>query len=225
MIEDKKCESRVGQGGSGGLGGSGVGEASKVECKATVEGERSNAFEGEKAIVEGERSSAFEGAKTSFEGEETSAFKDDDSGSEREQNFQSHVKSGSETDYIESSDVGSYDNLKDGEVFCKIRKKIFYDPKDRIPCLQLGLIFDNTRQFKDALVEFDVAKRFDYKLDRNEKHKVSAKSKGNGCPQKIYASFENVDVFFKVNKLVAQHDCSITFTNSKVNYKFIGKHF
>ncbi|KAK8666082.1 hypothetical protein V6N13_006234 [Hibiscus sabdariffa] len=41
---------------------------------------------------------------------------------------------------------------------------------------------NRTRQFKDALVEFVVAKRINYKLVRNEKDKVSAKSKGDDCP-------------------------------------------
>ncbi|KAK8614094.1 hypothetical protein V6N13_122469 [Hibiscus sabdariffa] len=90
--------------------------------------------------------------------------RDDNNGSEREQNFHSDVKSGSETDYIMSSTVG------------KLRQ---------------------SRRWKDALVEFVVARRFDYKLVRNEKDKVSLKCKCGGYLWEIYASVDNGDGFFK----------------------------
>ncbi|KAL4387627.1 hypothetical protein GQ457_09G021940 [Hibiscus cannabinus] len=129
-----------------------------------------------------------------------------------------------DTDYIHSSDVGSYDNKEDAEVVCKKSKKVFYDPFEPIPYLDLELIFTSTRHFKDALVNYILAKRFNYKLVRNESDKVSAKCKGQGCAWEIYASIDSSDGFFKVKKLINQHDCSITFKNSKANYKFIGKH-
>ncbi|KAK9012084.1 hypothetical protein V6N11_040154 [Hibiscus sabdariffa] len=133
--------------------------------------------------------------------------------------------SGDVTNYIHSSDVGSYDSEEDVEVVCKKSKKVFYDPSKPVPCLALGLIFTSTRPFKDALVNYVVVRRFDYKLVRNENDKVNAKCKGEGCPWEIYAYIDNNDGFFKVKKLISQHECSVTFKNSKATYKFIGKHF
>ncbi|KAK9045177.1 hypothetical protein V6N11_059066 [Hibiscus sabdariffa] len=95
-------------------------------------------------------------------------------GKEEKQKINMDDGSGDDIDYIHSSDV--------------------------VPSLALGLIFTSTRQFKDALANYVVAKRFDYKLVRNESDKVSAKCKGQGCPWEIYASIDNNDGFFKVKK-------------------------
>ncbi|KAK8649539.1 hypothetical protein V6N13_130266 [Hibiscus sabdariffa] len=58
----------------------------------------------------------------------------------------------------DTKDVGSYDSEEDAEVVCIKCKKTFYKPSDPVPSLALGLIFTSTRQFKDALVNHDVAK-------------------------------------------------------------------
>ncbi|KAK8529270.1 hypothetical protein V6N13_102203 [Hibiscus sabdariffa] len=71
---------------------------------------------------------------------------------ERQQDSDRDGESGRWTYYIDSSNVGSYESL------------------------------DSTKQFKDALNKFVVAKRFDFKLVRNEKDKINAKCKGEGCP-------------------------------------------
>ncbi|KAL4319548.1 hypothetical protein GQ457_18G007380 [Hibiscus cannabinus] len=66
-------------------------------------------------------------------------------------------RSGSETDYLDSSDLGSYGSDDDGEVVCKKSKKDYFDPSDKVPSFQLGMIFENSKQFKAALT-----KLFDY---------------------------------------------------------------
>ncbi|KAL4377985.1 hypothetical protein GQ457_02G032730 [Hibiscus cannabinus] len=45
--------------------------------------------------------------------------------------------SGSETDYLDSSDLGSYGSDDDGEVVCKKSKKDYFDPSDKVPNLKL----------------------------------------------------------------------------------------
>ncbi|KAK8484898.1 hypothetical protein V6N11_076705, partial [Hibiscus sabdariffa] len=163
------------------------------DVETTSNGEETSNFLNARTPFVGERSSAFEGVKIASEGEEASAFEGKPTypfvretegvaevHTERETNILIDFVFDTE-DCSETEDVGSYENLEDGEVVYKRIKKIFYDPKDRIPCLQLGLMFYSTMQFKDALVEFVVAKRFDYKLVRNEKDKVNAKCKGEGC--------------------------------------------
>ncbi|KAK8556208.1 hypothetical protein V6N12_002619 [Hibiscus sabdariffa] len=45
---------------------------------------------------------------------------------------------GSEIDYIDSSNLGSYETDDDGEVHCKKSKVCCFDPTDPVPCFQLG---------------------------------------------------------------------------------------
>ncbi|KAK8657037.1 hypothetical protein V6N13_098971 [Hibiscus sabdariffa] len=94
------------------------------------------------ADVDGETNKGNKGTK--------SADRDDEF--ERQQDSDRDDKSGRETDYIDSSD--------DGEVVCKKSMKLLYDTSDPIPYLQLGLIFESARQFKDALSKFVLTKDF-----------------------------------------------------------------
>ncbi|KAK8565216.1 hypothetical protein V6N12_058786 [Hibiscus sabdariffa] len=132
---------------------------------------------------------------------------------------------GSETDYIDSSDLGSYETNGDGEVHCKKSKVCCFDPTDLVPCFQLGMLFENSKQFKSTLTRYAIAKRFDFRLAKNDKDKTRAVCKGEGCPFTIYASIDFGDNLYKVKTFVDKHTCSVTFKNSRVNYKVLAEHF
>ncbi|KAK8536078.1 hypothetical protein V6N12_012740 [Hibiscus sabdariffa] len=110
--------------------------------------------------------------------------------------------SGEETKYLDSSDVGSYEIDLDGDVISK-----------------------KTGQFKDALYAYAVGHRFDFKFVSNKKEKVRVVCKGKGCSFVVHASRDKSDGCFKVKTLVTDHNCSVTFKNSRANYKFVRKHF
>ncbi|KAK8974706.1 hypothetical protein V6N11_013172 [Hibiscus sabdariffa] len=87
--------------------------------------------------------------------------------------------SGNETDYLDSSDLGSYGSDDDGEVVCKKSKKDYFDPSDKVPSFQLGMIFENSKQFKAALTKYANAKRRARELAKeeiNENYKYEFKS-------------------------------------------------
>ncbi|KAL4291677.1 hypothetical protein GQ457_14G022030 [Hibiscus cannabinus] len=134
-------------------------------------------------------------------------------------------RSGSETDYLDSSDLGSYGSDDDGEVVCKKSKKDYFDPSDKVPSFQLGMIFENSKQFKAALTKYAIAKRFDFKLSKNDRDKTRAVCKGQDCPWTIYASIDSRDEHYKVKTFIDQHTCSITFKNSRASYKVVAEHF
>ncbi|KAK9004015.1 hypothetical protein V6N11_001833 [Hibiscus sabdariffa] len=69
----------------------------------------------------------------------------------------------SDTDYIESDDPGSYKTYFEGELCVKKGKKLFFDDKGEVPRIELGIIFENPKQFKEALGAYAVAKRFDFR--------------------------------------------------------------
>ncbi|KAL4295161.1 hypothetical protein GQ457_12G008350 [Hibiscus cannabinus] len=70
----------------------------------------------------------------------------------------------SDTDYIESNDPGSYETDSEVELCVKKGKKLFFDDKAEVPRIELGMIFENSKQFKEALGVYAVAKRFDFRF-------------------------------------------------------------
>ncbi|KAK9026064.1 hypothetical protein V6N11_038912 [Hibiscus sabdariffa] len=51
----------------------------------------------------------------------------------------------------------------EGELCVKKGKKLFFDDKGEVPRIELDLIFENLKQFKEALGAYAVAKRFDFR--------------------------------------------------------------
>ncbi|KAK8672724.1 hypothetical protein V6N13_111088 [Hibiscus sabdariffa] len=135
------------------------------------------------------------------------------------------LSTGEETDYLGSSDVGSYETDSDGDFVSRKTTKVFFDSSTSEPRFELGMIFENGNQFKDALYAYAVAHRFDFKFVCNRKEKVRVVCKGKGCPFVVHASWDKSDSCFKVKTLVTDHSCSVTFKNKRANYKFVGKHF
>ncbi|KAK9007037.1 hypothetical protein V6N11_019365 [Hibiscus sabdariffa] len=86
----------------------------------------------------------------------------------------------SDTDYIESDDPGSYETDSEGELCVKKGKKLFFDDKAEVPRIELGMIFENSKQFKEALGVYAVAKRFDFRYTKNDPDRTRAKCKGIG---------------------------------------------
>ncbi|KAK9029558.1 hypothetical protein V6N11_026671 [Hibiscus sabdariffa] len=102
---------------------------------------------------------------------------------------------------------------------------VFFDSSTAHPRFELGTIFENSQQFKEALYAYAVGNRFDFKFVSNKKEKVRVVCKGKGCPFVVHASRDKSDGCFKVKTLVTDHNCSVTFKNSRANFKFVGKHF
>ncbi|KAL4304651.1 hypothetical protein GQ457_10G028180 [Hibiscus cannabinus] len=135
------------------------------------------------------------------------------------------VCSGEETEYLDSADVGSYETDSDGDVISKKSGQVYFDSSTAHPRFELGMIFENSQQFKEALYAYAVGNRFDFKFVSNKKEKVRVVCKGKACPFVVHASRDKSDGCFKVKTLVTDHNCSITFKNSRANFKFVGKHF
>ncbi|KAL4348394.1 hypothetical protein GQ457_17G012510 [Hibiscus cannabinus] len=135
------------------------------------------------------------------------------------------LSTGEETDYLGSSDVGSYETDEDGDFVSRKTSKVFFDSSTSEPRFELGMIFENGKQFKDALYAYVVAHRFDFLFVSNRKEKVRVVCKGKGCPFVVHASWDKSDSCFKIKTLVTDHNCSVTFKNKRANYKFVGKHF
>ncbi|KAK8972984.1 hypothetical protein V6N11_028573 [Hibiscus sabdariffa] len=135
------------------------------------------------------------------------------------------VCSEEETEYLDSADVGSYETDSDGDVISKKTGQVFFDSSTAHPRFKLGMIFENSKQFKEALYAYAVGNRFDFKFVSNKKEKVRVVCKGKGCPFVVHASRDKSNRCFKVKTLATDHNCSVTFKNSRANFKFVGTHF
>ncbi|KAK8656350.1 hypothetical protein V6N13_098303 [Hibiscus sabdariffa] len=133
--------------------------------------------------------------------------------------------SGEETEYMDSSDIGSYEIDSDGDVISKKTDHVFFYSSTAHPRFELGMIFENSQQFKDALYAYAGGHIFNFKFVFNKKEKVRVVCKGKGCPYVVHASRDKSAGCFKVKTLVTDHNCSVAFKNSRANYKFVGKHF
>ncbi|KAK8613006.1 hypothetical protein V6N13_104329 [Hibiscus sabdariffa] len=71
--------------------------------------------------------------------------------------------SGEDTDYLDTSDVGSYETNSDGDFISKNTGKVFFDDSTIVPRFELGMVFKTQQQLKDALYAYAMANRFDFK--------------------------------------------------------------
>ncbi|KAK9011246.1 hypothetical protein V6N11_044100 [Hibiscus sabdariffa] len=134
---------------------------------------------------------------------------------------------GNETDGNEEARDEQHENGVDENEADLVGKTghVFFDSSTAHPRFELGMIFENSQQFKEALYAYAVGNRFDFKFVSNKKEKVRVVCKGKGCPFVVHVSRDKYDGCFKVKTLVTDHNCSVTFKNSRANFKFVGKHF
>ncbi|KAK8978838.1 hypothetical protein V6N11_034746 [Hibiscus sabdariffa] len=140
-------------------------------------------------------------------------------------NIEKSDESGDETDYVDSSDLGSYDSDSEGKLVCKKSHHVYFDSTNPVPRFQLGTVFHGPTEFKEALAKYAIIKMFDIAYKRNESKRTRAWCKQEGCPFRIYACLDKADGLYKIKTFKETHECSITFKNKRANYKYVGKHF
>lgn len=122
---------------------------------------------------------------------------------------------GSAADYLESLDLVSSDIDEDGDVVFKKSEKCYFDLTNLMPHFQLGLILESPKQFKSALKRYAIAKRFDFKLAKNEKDKTKAVCNWRVLLFTVYVGVDSMDELFNIQAFRNHHTCSITSKNSR----------
>ncbi|KAK8519730.1 hypothetical protein V6N11_064881 [Hibiscus sabdariffa] len=82
------------------------------------------------------------------------------------------LSNGKDIDYLDSSDVGSYETNSNGDFISKKIVKVFFDPSTVVPRFELRMIFENHNHLKDALYAYDVAHRIIPKLKLSQMMKL-----------------------------------------------------
>ncbi|KAK8489735.1 hypothetical protein V6N11_009164 [Hibiscus sabdariffa] len=67
--------------------------------------------------------------------------------------------SGEDTDYLDTSNVGSYETNSYGDFISKNTGKVFFDDSTIVSRFELGMVFKTQQQLKDALYAYAVANR------------------------------------------------------------------
>ncbi|KAK9038834.1 hypothetical protein V6N11_023682 [Hibiscus sabdariffa] len=151
-------------------------------------------------------------------------FEDDEDVAEVEGKLQDH-----ESDYIESDEPGEYGESDDdsGDQICgaymgRGKKQVGhkYDPKCAFPLWELGLRFEDHKQFKEAVRKYAIAKGVALRFKKSEPKRVRVCCKV-GCPWSLFASMDKRYDCFLVKTYYPVHKCVRTNKNPILTSKHI----
>nr|XP_016438220.1 PREDICTED: uncharacterized protein LOC107764190 [Nicotiana tabacum]XP_016438225.1 PREDICTED: uncharacterized protein LOC107764190 [Nicotiana tabacum]XP_016438233.1 PREDICTED: uncharacterized protein LOC107764190 [Nicotiana tabacum]XP_016438243.1 PREDICTED: uncharacterized protein LOC107764190 [Nicotiana tabacum]XP_016438250.1 PREDICTED: uncharacterized protein LOC107764190 [Nicotiana tabacum]XP_016438257.1 PREDICTED: uncharacterized protein LOC107764190 [Nicotiana tabacum]XP_016438265.1 PR len=148
---------------------------------------------------------------------------------------------GDDEPYYDSSDPDSFESESDVEGeghpvsdddvddmgSLRGRKKtnrVVYDPSAKIVIWQLGMVFENVQEFREAVTKYAIKKGIQLVKDPNEPHRVRVKCK-KGCPWLLYASREGRSTNFTIKTYNPRHKCHRTTYNYMCNSKYVAKKF
>ncbi|KAK8578167.1 hypothetical protein V6N13_047024 [Hibiscus sabdariffa] len=151
-------------------------------------------------------------------------FEEDEDVAEVEGKLQDH-----ESDYIESDEPGEYGESDDdsGDQICgaymgRGKKQVGhkYDPKCAFPLWELGLRFEDHKQFKEAVRKYAIAKGVALRFKKSEPKRVRVCCKV-GSPWSLFASMDKRYDCFLVKTYNPVHKCVRTNKNPILTSKHI----
>ena len=115
--------------------------------------------------------------------------------------------SGYISDYIESSDPGSYSDTSEDSTIDDARRHkssmMIYDPNVPLDDFCLDLRFTYLKLFKHELIEFSTRRGFEFKYIKNDSKRVRAKCAGKECKWLIFCSLCNGKKMYVVEHYVS----------------------
>ncbi|XP_038705767.1 uncharacterized protein LOC120001481 isoform X2 [Tripterygium wilfordii] len=121
---------------------------------------------------------------------------------------------GVDSDYLDSSDPGSYRDSTDEDPEVRddaIRKRSRFPSYKKVKGIlkfELSMLFTSNNEFKDAVSNYAIMTRIDIRFSKNEPSRCRAKCKGaTDCPWLIFASYSRQVDSFQVKTYVNEHTC------------------
>jgi zinc finger SWIM domain-containing protein 3 len=71
----------------------------------------------------------------------------------------------------------------------------------------VGQDFKNVAEFRDALQKYSIARRFAYRLKKNDTNRASGRCVVEGCSWRIHASWVESEQVFRIKKMNKSHTC------------------
>ncbi|WMV25820.1 hypothetical protein MTR67_019205 [Solanum verrucosum] len=105
-------------------------------------------------------------------------------------------------------------------------KKVRYDDQCIVAIFELGMIFENAKEFRKALAKYTVEKNYQIKLRRNEAHRVRAKCKfKEKCKWLCYGAIDRDSGDFMIKNYYLIHKCLPSNKNKMCTTKFLASRF
>ncbi|XP_060212303.1 uncharacterized protein LOC132639941 [Lycium barbarum] len=153
-------------------------------------------------------------------------------------NLRGYLGGDDDEPYYDSSDVDSFASESEGEDISddeqveggtelRARRKtnrVVYNPDCEKVIWQVGQVFQNVKEFREALTKYALKKGVQLDKKKNDTRRVRVKCK-EGCPWMIYASKESRSTNFTVKTYNPRHKCHRTNINFLCNFKFLSKHY
>ncbi|KAK8582889.1 hypothetical protein V6N13_069657 [Hibiscus sabdariffa] len=134
-----------------------------------------------------------------------------------------------DSDYIDSDDPGSYittnDDLDADDARRVQSRRLSYNPSISNQGFFVGQIFRDASQFRTALNDHSLEKRFSYKYKKNDASRVRAYCAANGCQWEILASIHGNDNSFWIKTYISEHSCLPIIHNKRVTSNVIASKF
>ncbi|XP_049390426.1 uncharacterized protein LOC125854873 [Solanum stenotomum] len=106
------------------------------------------------------------------------------------------------------------------------RKKVRYDDECTVAIFELGMIFENAKEFRKALAKYAVEKNYQIKLRPNEAHRVRTKCKfKEKCKWLCYGAIDRDSGNFMIKNYYPIHKCLPSNKNKMCTTKFLVSRF
>ncbi|XP_039132316.1 uncharacterized protein LOC120269096 [Dioscorea cayenensis subsp. rotundata] len=137
---------------------------------------------------------------------------------------------GYESDYLESSDPGSYEDTSEGSIGDDARRhrssERVFNPSMKLDDFFLDLRFKDLKQFKNELVEHSTNRGFEFKYLKNDSKRVRATCSATKCKWLILCSWCSGKKMFVVKHYESEHSCLLGATkNRRVTAPVVAKRF
>ncbi|PKI47469.1 hypothetical protein CRG98_032059 [Punica granatum] len=100
-----------------------------------------------------------------------------------------------------------------------------YESTCALPTFSVGQLFEDGKQFKDAISLASVKTQRNLYFKKNCKEYIRVRCKETSYPWKIVAKFMKSLGAYQVRKFFDNHTCNITYKNSRVNSKWLARHY
>ena len=103
-------------------------------------------------------------------------------------------------------------------------QKIIHDPTAKKVVWQLGMVFKDVKEFRQAITKYAVRRRVQVEKWVNEPKKVRVRCK-DGCPWLLYGCLDKTTNNFMIKTYNPKHTCNKTTRNYLCNAKFLSEAF
>jgi len=103
-------------------------------------------------------------------------------------------------------------------------QKIIHDPTAKKVVWQLGMVFKDVKEFRQAVTKYAVRRRVQVEKWVNEPKKVRVRCK-DGCPWLLYGCLDKTTNNFMIKTYNPKHTCNKTTRNYLCNAKFLSEAF